>query len=140
MADPTEVDALRWGERVNVIFVLLASQMVQIVMVAAVTAAIFFVLGLIVLSPQLLAAWTRNPRADGTLLTMTIPVPQALIQTTLFLGALTFMYISARVVGDGEYRARFLDPLIDDLKLSLLARSRYRNQRLGSAAERSYRY
>jgi hypothetical protein len=130
MADPAEVDALRWGERVNVIFVLLASQMVQIVMVAAVTAAIFFVLGLIVLSPELLAAWTRNPRPDGTVLNMTIPVPQALIQITLFLGALTFMYISARVVGDGEYRSRFLDPLIDDLKLSLLARSRYRNQRL----------
>jgi hypothetical protein len=61
---------------------------------------------------------------------MTIPVPQALIQITLFLGALTFMYISARVVGDGEYRSRFLDPLIDDLQLSLMARSRYRNQRL----------
>lgn len=57
---------------------------------------------------------------------MTIPVPQALIQMTLFLAALTFMYIGARAVGDGEYRSRFLDPLIDDLRLTLLARSRYR--------------
>ena len=29
-------------------------------------------------------------------------------------------------VVDGEYRGRFLDPLIDDLKLTLLARDRYR--------------
>lgn len=50
-----------------------------------------------------------------------IPVPQALIQMTLFLGALTFMYVSARAVGDGEYRYKFLDPLIEDLKLTLLA-------------------
>lgn len=54
-----------------------------------------------------------------------IPVPQALIQMTLFLGALTFMYVSARAVGDGEYRYKFLDPLVEDLKLTLLARNRY---------------
>ena len=64
---------------------------------------------------------------------MTIPVPQALIQMTLFLGALTFMYLSARSVGDGEFRSRFLDPLIDDLKLMLLARNRYRHSSAGQS-------
>jgi hypothetical protein len=113
-------------ERFNVIFVLAASQITQILMVAVVTAGIFLVLGLIVLSPELLAMWTRNGPSDGTLLGMTIPVPQALIQVALFLAALTFMYVSARAVVDGEYRGRFLDPLIDDLKLTLAARDRYR--------------
>jgi hypothetical protein len=98
-------------------------------MVAVVTAAIFFVLGLMLPSPPLLAAWTRNGSSDGTVLGMTIPVPQALIQMTLFLAALTFMYIGARAVGDGEYRSRFLDPLIDDLRITLLARSRCRRSR-----------
>ena len=36
------------------------------------------------------------------------------------------MYISARAVGDGEYRSTFLDPLIDDLHTTLTARNRYR--------------
>ncbi len=36
------------------------------------------------------------------------------------------MYVSARSVGDGEYRTRFLDPLVDDLRLNLVARNRYR--------------
>lgn len=72
-------------------------------------------LGLILLSPELLAEWTRNGSSDGTLLGMTIAVPQALMHVTLFLAALTFMYVSARAVGDGEYRSQFLDPLIDDL-------------------------
>jgi hypothetical protein len=58
---------------------------------------------------------------------MTVPVPQSLIRMTLFLGGLTFMGISAKSVGDGEYRSQFLDPLIDDLKLTLLARNRYRH-------------
>lgn len=132
MADPPKVDPLTRGERLNVVFVLAASQIAQIVMVAVITAGIFLVLGLILLSPELLAAWTRsgssNGLSSGTLLGMTVPVPQALIHVTLFLGALTFMYIGARAVGDGEYRSSFLDPLIDDLKLTLLARNRYRNK------------
>lgn len=37
------------------------------------------------------------------------------------------MYVSAQSVGDGEHRHEFLDPLIEDLKLTLLARSRYLN-------------
>lgn len=113
-------------ERSNVVFVLVLSQIVQVLTVAVVTALIFFVLGLIVLSPELLAAWTRNGSPDGQLLGMTFPVPQALIQTTMFLAALTFMYLSARAVSDPEQRTRFLDPLLDNLRLTLVARDRYR--------------
>ena len=36
------------------------------------------------------------------------------------------MYLSARAAGDADYRKRFLDPLIDDRRLTLLARNRYR--------------
>jgi hypothetical protein len=59
--------ALTRLERFNVVFVLAASQITQILMVAIVTAGIFLVLGLIVLSPELLAMWTRNGPSDGTL-------------------------------------------------------------------------
>jgi hypothetical protein len=126
MSDPSEVHSLRRPERLNVLFVLAASQLAQILVVAAVTALLFLVLGLNLLSPELLAAWTANGSSDGTFLGMTIPVPEALIQITMFLGALTFMYVSARAVGDSEYRTRFLDPLVDDLRLTLVARNRYR--------------
>jgi hypothetical protein len=126
MAAPAVADPLTRRERINVVFVLLVSQLVQIFTVAVVTTLIFFVLGLILLNPALLEAWTRNGSSDGKLLWMTIPVPNALIQVALFLGALTFMYISGRAVGDGEYRSEFLDPLIEDLRLTLLARNRYR--------------
>ncbi|MBJ7341337.1 hypothetical protein [Mycolicibacterium sp.] len=123
LAEPQRLTRL---ERFNVVFVLAATQIAQILMVALVTGIIFLFLGLIVLSPELLALWTRNGPSDGTVLGMTIPVPQALIHVTMFLGALTFMYVSARAVVDADYRERFLDPLIDDLKLTLLARNRYR--------------
>jgi hypothetical protein len=126
MPDPVAGDPLRRGERANVIFVVMASQSTQIATVAIVTSAIFFVMGLLILSPEVLAAWTANGTDQGTWFGMTLPVPQALIHVTMFLGALTFMYVSARSVGDGEYRKQFLDPLVDDLRLNLVARNRYR--------------
>ena len=126
MADPPEADALTRGERINEVFILAATQIAQILTVALVTAGIFFVVGLVVLSPELLDKWTRGGALDARLLGMTVPAPQSLVNMTLFLTALTFMYISARVVSDNEYRSRFLEPLIDDLKLTMLARNRYR--------------
>lgn len=57
---------------------------------------------------------------------MTLPVPQALMHVVMFLTTLTFMYLAARAVSDDEYRADFVDPLVDDLHLTLAARNRYR--------------
>lgn len=115
------------SERANVVFVVSASQLGQVLTAAITTGTIFFVFGLILLSPQLLDAWTRNEGShDGRLLGMTLPVPDPLIQTTLLLTAITFMYLSAKAVSDREYRAAFVDPLIDELRLTLVARDRYR--------------
>src|SRR5207248_8253397 len=119
MPDPATVRPLTRVERINVMFIVAASQLSQILIIAAMTSLLFLILGLILLSPELLAAWTRNGRSDGSVLGMTIPVPDSLIQITFFLGALTFMYISARTVSDAEYRTRFFDPLIDDVQLTL---------------------
>lgn len=126
MPDPPVAAPMSRAERWNVIFVLVTSQVLQVGLVAIVAALIFLVLGLILLSPELLAQWTRNGPSDGEFLGMTLPIPQSLIQIAMFLAALTFMYISARAVGDADYRSRFIDPLIDDLRLTLVARSRYR--------------
>ncbi|BBX69786.1 hypothetical protein [Mycolicibacterium psychrotolerans] len=113
-------------ERVNVIVVVALSQITQVMTVAVVTGLLFGVFGLILISPELLAALTRGGSSDGQLLGMTLPIPQALIQITMFLTALTFMYLAARAVTDKEYRAQFVDPSIEDLLLTLVARDRYR--------------
>ena len=113
-------------ERVNVVFVLAMSQVLQLLIVALVTSIIFLVLGLILISPKLLAEWTRNNGSlDGTIFGMTLPIPESLIQTTLFLGALTFMYVTGRTTTDAEYRAEFVDPQVASLRRRLDARDRY---------------
>ncbi len=110
------------------VFVLATSQLAQILVVAVVTTAIYLILGLIVLTPSLLNEWTHTYKSTATVL-LGCDGPGArirLIHMCLFLGALTFMYISARAAGDAEYRSTFLDPLIDDLHATLIARNRYR--------------
>jgi hypothetical protein len=114
-------------ERLNVVFVLATSQLLQIAVMAALTATIYLILGLIVLTPALLKEWTHVGNPETMLLGWTIPVPDSLLHMCLFLGALTFMYISARAVGDDDYRRTFLDPQIDDLYTTLVARNRYRS-------------
>ncbi|OMC48264.1 hypothetical protein [Mycobacterium sp. IS-1264] len=126
MLDTHDCAPLKRTERANVVFVLAASQLAQILVVAVVTTVIYFILGLIILSPELLNEWTHTYKSTSTVLGLTLQVPDSLIHMTLFLGALTFMYISARAAGDAEYRSTFLDPLIDDLRTTLIARNRYR--------------
>lgn len=131
MPDALAGPPLKKAERLNVVFVLAASQLAQILVVAAVTTTIYLILGLIVLSPPLLNEWTHTytstaTTSTATVLGWTLPVPDSLIHMCLFLGALTFMYISARAAGDAEYRSTFLDPLIDELRTALVARNRYR--------------
>jgi hypothetical protein len=125
LPDPAELRPLTRGERFNVVFVLAATQLARIFTVAFVAWALFFIMSLVLVTPELMRTWTQHTPTYGILLGYPIPVSHALIQMTLFLGALTFMYVSARAVGDGEYRYQFLDPLIDDLKLTLLGRNRY---------------
>lgn len=126
LPDAPDATPLKRAERLNVVFVLAASQLAQIVVVAVVTAAIYVVLGLIVLSPALLNEWTHTYTSTATVLGFTLPVPDSLIHMCLFLAALTFMYVSARAAGDDQYRTTFLAPLTAELRTTLVARNRYR--------------
>jgi hypothetical protein len=134
MPDVPDCAPLKKSERFNVVFVLAASQLAQITVVAVVTTTIYLILGVIILNPALLNEWTHTYTSTATVLGWTVPVPDSLIHMCLFLGALTFMYISARAAGDAEYRATFLDPLIDDLHSTLLARNRYRGATAAACA------
>ena len=117
-------------ERLNAIFVVAMTQIVHVLTVAVMTGTVFFVLGLILISPEVLDAWTRGTgRPDGQLFGMTLPIPDSLIQTTLLLTAITFMYLAAKAVTDAQYRSQFLDPVIDDVRLNIVALGRYRSMR-----------
>ena len=128
--DPGRADPLSLRERTNAVFVVAFSQLTHVVTVAAMTGVVFLVLGLILMSPEVLNAWTRGTgRSDGEFAGMTLPVPDSLIQTTMLLSAITVMYLAAKAATDKEYRAQFIDPMLQDLQRNLIARARYRATR-----------
>ncbi|OBB60295.1 hypothetical protein A5757_09335 [Mycobacterium sp. 852013-51886_SCH5428379] len=123
------VAPLSLAERANLLFVAVGSQVIQTLTVALVTMAIFLALGFIVLTPPVLEHWTDGVTTHASLFDIVLPVPLALTHVTLFLGGLTFMYLSARAVSDPEHRADFLDPLFEDLRVTLQTRGAYRTGR-----------
>lgn len=126
LADGADPAPLRFGERLNLLLVLTISQLTQMLLLAAVTGAVFFTMGLIVLNPAVSDKLTGGAPAQSVWFDFTLPVSVAHLHVTALLTALTFMYVSVRAVGDGEYRKEFLDPLLAEMELALAARHRYR--------------
>lgn len=116
---------LRKSERVNLLLVVTISQVTQMFLLAVVTGAVFFTMGLIVLNPAVSDKLTGGAPVQSVWFDVTLPVSVAHLHVTALLAALTFMYVSVRAVGDGEYRKEFLDPLLAETELALAARHRY---------------
>lgn len=68
MPDARTCAPLKRAERLTVVFVLAASQLAQILVVAVVRSTIYLVLGLIVLTPALLNEWTHTYSSTATVL------------------------------------------------------------------------
>ena len=119
------------AERANVLLVAAASQVIQALAIAVVVGSLYLVLGLIVLNPANVNHLTGGGPLDSEWLGVSVPVAPAHLRVTAFLMILTYMYICARAVGDGEYRSSFLDPLLADLHTALDARDRLWSGRQG---------
>lgn len=126
MPQVAESGPLSRGERANLLLVATISQVTQMVILAAITGAVFFAMGLIVLNPVVSEKLTGGAGTQSVWFDVTLPVSVAHLHVTALLAALTFMYVSARAVGDSEYRRDFLDPLLADMELAVAARHRYR--------------
>lgn len=109
----------------NLLLVVTISQLTQMLLLAAVTGAVFFTMGLIVLNPAVSDKLTNGAPVQSVWFDVTLPISVAHLHVTALLTALTFMYVSVRAVGDGEYRKEFLDPLLAEMERALAARHRY---------------
>jgi hypothetical protein len=121
------------AERANVLLVAASSQVIQALAIAVVVGSLYLVLGMIVLNPANVSHLTGGGPLHSEWLGVTVPAAPAHLRVTAFLMTLTYMYICARAVGDGEYRSSFLDPLLEDLHTALNARDRMLSGRPDSA-------
>jgi hypothetical protein len=66
-----------------------------------------------------------QPPCAGTWFGVHIPVPQTIVQTSLFVAVLSGLYFTVSTSVDPLYRQRFFDPLIADVAVSLAGRDAY---------------
>jgi len=116
------------SERLNVSLVLFVAQALQVLMLATLTFCLFMVLGILTMKTDVIASWVQVEKADlqpGTLFGFELPVPNALVQVSIFLSMFAGLYFAASAATDAHYRKSFFEPLLDDVQVSLAARQVY---------------
>ncbi|MDT5013102.1 MAG: hypothetical protein QOH57_4719, partial [Mycobacterium sp.] len=132
---PVAPTALSGPEKVNVVAVMLVSQAIQVVLFTAGIFAFFLILGIIAVPDDVAVMWSQettcpgsaSPPCAGTWFGVSTPLPQTLVQTSLFVAVLSGLYFTVNTSVDPLYRKRFFEPLIADLAVSLAGRDVYRS-------------
>lgn len=120
-------------ERANMILVLVLTQALQTLVLATLVFVFFVVFGVIAIRHSVIKAWIGRDPTGGSLFGIQVPVPQELLQVSLFVAAFAGLYFAAAAVTDDKYRRAFFDPLADHLTVSLFARDIYLS-RIGAFA------
>jgi hypothetical protein len=116
---------LRRAERVNMVLVLLLSQALQALVFGVLVFVFFATFGLLAVRPEVMKAWATRDPSGGALFGVQVPVPNELLQVSMFLAAFSVLYFVGSTVTDARYRQSFYDPLIDHMAVSLCARHVY---------------
>ncbi len=127
--DDSEI-ALPLGRRAwaNIVLVMLATQAIQVTLVAVVMGTFFVVFGLLAIDRSVIETWTTadahvlwNPTLGGRELVLT----EQLLRVSGFLGAFTALYFTVYLVTDSTYREQFRDDVVADVRGALAARACY---------------
>ncbi|HET6706049.1 hypothetical protein [Amycolatopsis sp.] len=122
---PAERVPLTRLERANMVLVLALTQVLQTLVLATLVFVFFVAFGIIAIQHSVIKTWIGRDPASGTLFGIQLPVPEELLQVSLFIAAFSGLYFAASTVTDAKYRSAFFDPLADHLAVSLVARDLY---------------
>ncbi|HEX6875733.1 MAG TPA: hypothetical protein VF165_08745 [Nocardioidaceae bacterium] len=112
---------VRGFQKANLILVLLVSQLVQVVLLAASVLVFFLVFGAVAMADPVVESWIGRPPTDlaGGLLSV------ELVQVSLFLAAFSGLYFTVYAVTDETYRTQFFTSITDELERAVGARTVY---------------
>jgi hypothetical protein len=128
------------AEQVNVVAVMVVSQAIQVVFFTAGLFAFFLALGIVAVPDDVAVLWSSEthcavgqPPCPGTWFGIHVPVPQTVVQVSLFVAVLSGLYFTVSTSVDPIYRERFFDPLVTDVAVSLAGRDAYLAMEKGEA-------
>lgn len=116
-------------QRANLLLVLLVTQALQVLVLAAAVFGFFVVFGLVAIQPDVVEAWIGHPPTDrhwslGSL-DVTLPVSNELFQVSVFLAAFSGLYFTVYAVSDHNYREQFFTRVSGQLERAVEVHARY---------------
>jgi hypothetical protein len=133
---PLEREPLTRRQRVNVGLVVLASEGIQIVLVAVGLFAFFTVFGFVAVDASVQASWIgRGPDAIATLDAwgQEMLLSGELLRVAVFLAGFSGLYFTVVLLTDATYRDEFLVEILDDVRESFAVRAVYLRARARTA-------
>lgn len=116
-------------QRGNVALVLMFSQAVQVVAVAAAIGGFFVAFGLLTMAPETIAAWTGQAPHRITPLwrpwDREVVLTHELLRVAFFLASFTAFYFTVYALTDATYRAEFYDEVVGDVREAFAVRAAY---------------
>jgi hypothetical protein len=132
LALPPERTRLSLAEQINVVAVMVVSQAIQVVFFTGGLFVFFLALGIVAVPDDVAVLWSAEetcpvgqPPCPGTWFGINVPVPQTIVQVSLFVAVLSGLYFTVSTSVDPLYRERFFEPLIADVAVSLAGRDAY---------------
>lgn len=116
------------AQRLNLSLVILTSQSLQILLVAALVWLFFTVFGALLVDVTVVEAWTAGPPEDlfrfGVLGDQVV-VTAELLRSSLGIAAFAGLYYTVAMLVDATYRDEFVDELTDQMRSTFAIRTEY---------------
>ncbi|MGB9012946.1 MAG: hypothetical protein WCB95_08845 [Aeromicrobium sp.] len=112
--------------RVNLVLMMLFSQAIQVLLLAAGLFAFFVAFGALTIPESTIEAWTGQPVSSlPSAIGRSMPVTNDLIQVSVFLAAFSGLYFTVSAVTDENYRRQFFSGLAAQLERAIAVHTVY---------------
>ncbi|HEX6921380.1 MAG TPA: hypothetical protein VF314_14245 [Actinomycetes bacterium] len=118
-------EALTRRQRVNLLLVLLVTQVSQVVLLSLAVWGFFLVFGRVAISDSVVSSWVGEQAPTYPPLFGRLGFSNELLQVSIFLSAFSGLYFTVYAVTDSTYREQFFTEITDELEQAVGVRAAY---------------
>jgi hypothetical protein len=112
-------------QRVNLLLVLLVTQMSQVLLLAVSVWVFFLAFGWVAIEDGVISSWVGAEAPHDLPFLPRVGLSQELLQVSIFLAAFSGLYFTVYAVTDSTYRDQFFTEITDELERAVGVRSAY---------------
>jgi len=136
LPDDLRAEPLARKQRVNLLLVLLVTQMSQVLLLALSVWVYFLTFGRVAIQEGVIRSWVGEGSPNGVpFLPDELGFSQELLQVSIFLAAFSGLYFTVYAVTDSTYRDQFFHEITDELERAVGVRAAYLALRRGDPGE-----